>query len=130
MANFSFNVIVLTSRAFSKCFCSIFYSSFSQLLSNFDLCNPSILESKATSSALFLVSSPSSKMFCSSSSNGHSNKSNFLFVRSWASCAINFTCSAVFLRSLTEIYEVSDNALEKGRLGKFFFCSHTLISIL
>ena len=63
MANFSFNFKVLTWRAFSKCFCSIFSSSFSQLLSNFDLFNPSILESKATRSALFLVSSLRLKFF-------------------------------------------------------------------
>ena len=119
MVNFSFNFKVLTSRAFSKCFCSIFCSSFSQLISNLDLFNSSILKSKAARSTLFLDSSSSSKIFCFSSSNDRSNKSNFLFVRSSAYCTINFACSAVFLRSLTERYEVSDDALERRRPGKF-----------
>ena len=123
MVKFFFNFKVLTSResCFFNCFWSIFSRSFSQLLSNFDLFNSSILESNATRSALFLASSSSSKIFCFSSSNGYSNKSNFLFVRSSACCTINFACSAVFLLSLTERYEVSDDALERGRLGKFGF---------
>ena len=75
MVNFSFNFQVLPSRAFYKCFGPMFSSSFSQLLSNFDLFNSSILGSKATRSALFLASSSSSKI---SSSNNRSNKSNFL----------------------------------------------------
>ena len=102
MVNFSFNFKLLLSRelCFSKCFCSIFSKSFSQLRSDFDLFNSSILASNATRSALFLASNFSSKIFCFSSSNDRSKKSNFLFVRSWAYCTINFACSALFLRSL------------------------------
>ena len=122
MVKFSFNFKVLTSRksCFSKCFCSIF-SFFVAIAFNFYLFNSLILESNARRSALFLASSSSSKIFCFSISNDRSNKSNFLFVRSSACCTINFACSAVFLRSSTEIYEVSDDALEGGRLGKFGF---------
>ena len=101
MVNFSFNFKVLTSKAFSKRFCSIFCSSFSQLISNFDLFNSSILKSKAARSTLFLDSSSSSKIFCFSSSNDRSNKSNFPLVRSSAYCTINFACSAVFLRMIS-----------------------------
>ena len=56
-------------------------------------------------------------------SSDRSTKSNFPFVHSSAWCTINFACSVVFLRSLTErydVYEVSDDALKRGRLGKFY----------
>ena len=43
------------------------------------------------------------------------------FVRSSVCCTINFACFAVFLSSLTERYEVSDDALERGKLGRFGF---------
>ena len=115
-----FNFKVLTSRVFSKFFCSIFSGCSSQLLSNFDLFNSSSFESKVTRSALFLASSSLSKMFCFSSPNDRSNQSNFLFVRSSACCRVNFACSTVFLRSWTQRYEVSDDALQE-RLGKFGF---------
>ena len=110
MVKFSFNFKVLTSREsyFFQCFCSIFSHSFSQLLSNFDLFNSSILKFNATRSALFLASSSLSKIVCFSSSNNHFNKSNFLFLHSSACYTINFACSAVFLCSLTERYEVSE----------------------
>ena len=124
MVNFSFNFQVLPSRelCFSKCFCSIFTRSFSQLLSNFDLFNSSILISNARRSALFLASNSSSEIFCFSSSNDRSNKSNFLFVRFSACCAIIFACSVAFLPSLIERYdvsEVSEDALKRRRLRKF-----------
>ena len=65
MVNFFFDFKVLPSRelCFSKCFCSIFFRSFSQLLSNFDLFNSSILTSNVTRSALFLTLDSSSKIF-------------------------------------------------------------------
>ena len=56
-------------------------------------------------------------------SDDRSTKSNFPFVHSSACCTINFACSVVFLRSLAErydIYEVSDDAVKRGRLGKFY----------
>ena len=106
MVNFSFNFKVLPSREL-----------YSQFLKNFDLSNLSTLESNVRRFTLFLATNSSSDKIAPINLF-------FFFVRSSACCKINFVCSAVFRRSLTERYyisKVSDNVLERRRLRKFGF---------
>ena len=117
MVNFSFNFQVLPSRAFYsalvQCFPVLFRNCFQILIylihQFWDLKRqglhyfwPQALRLKFQVQIIALINL-------------------IFFVRSSVCCTINFACFAVFLSSLTERYEVSDDALERGKLGRFGF---------
>ena len=113
MFNFSFKFKVLTWKelCFFNCLCSIFFFLFRNCFQISIYLIHQYWNLKRQGLHCFWPQAFCLKFFA------FQNKSNFRVVRSSACCTINSACSGVFLRSLTERYEVSDNALERGRFG-------------